>query len=80
MLLPRDQYEVRAALDNLMGIDGNEYAEEIINTGRLSMESFKRIKEKTIFNSRTSVIENFGIIQYYYNQSVITRVNKIILT
>lgn len=62
--------KVRLAFQRLMGLNGDQYAEEISNTQALTEQSYKAICDNIYFNDKSSVIEHFGIVHYYYLQGL----------
>ena len=57
---------VEVASQALMGMNGDRYAAEILETGILSEESYKEVCEMIKFNGKNSVINHFGIFHWYY--------------
>lgn len=62
--------QIKAAFQRLMGLNGNQYVEEIMNNQSLTEESYKAICDNIYFNDKSSVIEHFGLVHYYYLQGV----------
>lgn len=57
--------EIAEAFQNMMGINGDSYVQEILETGKLSPNSFEEISDNVSYNSRESVCKYFGIVWYY---------------
>lgn len=62
--------QIYNALGDLMGINGDEFADEIITTGKLSYESYCLITNNVAYNGPTSVLEHFGLVQWFYYQGI----------
>lgn len=59
---------IRKAFQMLMGINGDRYADEIVNTGALSPKSYSEVCENVSYNGQFSVFQYFGVIQWYRYQ------------
>ena len=64
-----DDRFLRTAFARLMGENGDSYVEEIRTTGKLSPESYRKITENTFFNGQDSIVNYFGLVQWYYMMS-----------
>jgi len=62
--------KVKLAFQTLMGIVGDKYVKEIEETNKLSQKSYNEICDNVKYNSQDSIINHFGVIQYYYFQSL----------
>jgi len=60
--------ELQIVFQALMGINGDDYVEEISNTGKLCQTSYEMICDNIQYNSKESIIKHFGLVHYYYLQ------------
>lgn len=58
------------AFNNLMGVSGDKYAQEIITNGYLSQQSYDIIIASTIYNSAGSIKEYFGVVHWFYLEGI----------
>lgn len=63
-----EETEIEVAFQALMGINGDKFIDEIGRTGMLSEKSYKTICDNVRHNGRDSIVEYFGVVQYYYFQ------------
>lgn len=61
-----EQQSIRKALSNLMGENGNEFANLIIKNGKLSLYNWDTILNNVMHNSKESITRDLGLIAYYY--------------
>lgn len=57
---------IKQAFFRLMGANGGRFVEEIKKTGCLSQSSYDQIVDNVRHNGQTSIIEFFGVVQWYY--------------
>lgn len=63
--------KLRTAFQALMGLNGEQYVEEILMTNKLSHKSYAEICNATLYCSSEVVSEYFGIIQSNYFNTII---------
>ena len=63
-----DYKRIREGFQSLMGINGDPFVAEIINTGALSPRSYAIITDNVSYNGQFSVMEHFGMVQWYHYQ------------
>ena len=56
---------VKKAFNELMGMNGDVYIKEIIDTGSLCPKSYAVICGNILFNGKESIIKHFGLVHYY---------------
>lgn len=61
---------VSRAFQTLMGENGYPFIREIKENGTLSKRSYDTICDNVFHNSKESVLEHFGIVQWYYFQYI----------
>ena len=64
-----EQQSIRKALSNLMGVNGDEFADLIIENGKLSLYNWDTILNNVMYNSKESITRDLGLIAYYYLKS-----------
>jgi len=62
--------DIEIAFSRLMGENGDKYVDEIINTKMLKESSYKTICDNISYNGKESITKYFGLVHYYYLQSV----------
>lgn len=65
---PKEIRLIKQAFQNLMGINGDPFVQEIIETGMLSPRSYKLITENVYYNGEESVKAHFGLVYWYEMQ------------
>jgi len=55
----------------LLGVNGEEFVNEIMVTSKLSYNSYQKICELTLYHSYEILAEHFGVVQSYYFNTVI---------
>ncbi len=63
-----DIKQLEEAFQTLMGINGDPFVKEIIETGTLSDRSVAIIEDNIQYNGRRSICKYYGYIYYYKNQ------------
>lgn len=61
-----EQQSIRRALSNLMGVNGDQFADLIIENGKLSLYNWDTILNNVMHNSKESITRDLGLIAYYY--------------
>jgi hypothetical protein len=61
-----DYNPVAVASQALMGMNGDRYTAEILETEMLSEQSYNEICENIAFNGKDSIVKHFGIFHWYY--------------
>lgn len=62
--------EIRDALRSLMGVNGDPFIKEVVDTGCLSKRSYDLITDNISYNGGESVVKYFGLIHWYYLQGI----------
>ena len=65
-VISSDHSLVIEAFNTLMGMNGDRFAQEIIDTGILSQMSYDLISANIAFNGKSSVCKYFGVVHWYY--------------
>ncbi len=65
-----ERKKIRKVFSTLMGINGDRFVKEIIETGGLSKASYDIISDNISYNGKESVVEHFGLVHWYYLQGL----------
>lgn len=68
-LSTQEEDKVYEAFSALMGMNGNQFAGEIISTGVLSQRSYELVCDNISYNGQRSIEKYFGLVHFYYLQS-----------
>lgn len=61
-----EQKQIAEALSALMGVNGDKYIDEILETGELKELSYQSICSNIYYNGRASIVRYMGLVYYYY--------------
>ena len=64
---------VKNAFQVLMGMNGDDFVDEIAKTGMLSQLSYIQVEDNIQWNGKESIVEYFGLVHYYYIQFIKTK-------
>jgi len=70
MAIVVNKEDLKEAFQSLMGVNGDCYVQEILEHHMLSLRSYEAICDNIKYNSRDSIVKYFGIVHYYYLQSL----------
>ena len=57
---------IQVAFQTLMGMNGDQFAIEVIRTGKICEHDYKRICNNIAYNGKDSIVKYFGLVHYYY--------------